>query len=123
MASAECFGLYDEAEEQIAFIAIRHMPHAQNAKIKMVHRFVVLPDYQGIGIGGKFLNFVAKLYSDRGFDFRIVTSARNIVDKMSKSKAWAATRWSVVKGGIKTENEKLKAAHRKVKTASFKYIG
>lgn len=122
MTSAECYGLY-EREEQIAFLAVRHMPHPDNKKIKMVHRFVVLPDYQGVGIGGRFLDFVAGHYKEKGFDFRIVSSARNIVEKLSKSKSWVATRWGVVKGGTYTEDKKLKAAHRKVKTGSFKYIG
>lgn len=123
MSSAECFGLYDENKEQIAFIAVRHMPHPDNSKIKMVHRLVVLPDYQGTGIGGKFLDFVARYYVEREYDFRIVSSARNLIEKLSKSKSWVATRWGVVKGGTYTENKKLKAAHRKVKTGSFKYIG
>ena len=51
MTGAKCYGLYDN-DEIIGFLAVRHMPHPDNDHIKMVHRFVVLPDYQGIGIGG-----------------------------------------------------------------------
>lgn len=34
---------------------------------KRIHRFVVLPDYQGIGIGMQFINEVCKIKNDMGF--------------------------------------------------------
>jgi GNAT superfamily N-acetyltransferase len=45
------------------------------AKYYRVSRLVVLPDYQGIGIGKSLLSFIAKLYtSQTNLPFRIVTS-------------------------------------------------
>lgn len=73
--SAQCFGLYDE-EKIIGFIAIIHQPHPSNKRQKRVHRLVVSPDYQGIGLGTKLLNVVAELYSAQGFDVSILTSAK-----------------------------------------------
>lgn len=57
----------------VAFMAIiyNHM----KTKYHRVSRLVVLPDYQGIGIGKKFLQFMAEYYTGRtGLPFDIITS-------------------------------------------------
>jgi GNAT superfamily N-acetyltransferase len=118
--SSQCYGLYNVDNEQVAFIAIMHFPHPINKKIKRIHRFVVLPDYQGIGIGGIFLDSIADIY--KGFDVRIVTSAKNLIHKLDKSKKWRLINWGIKKGGNKTEIKSLSKSHRKIKTATFKYI-
>ena len=56
-----------------------------------------MPDYQGIGLGTKFLNIVAEYYTRLGFDFRIVTSAKNMIFALNKSEHWKMIRWSVNK--------------------------
>lgn len=122
MSIAACYGLYSEEGEQIGFIAIRHFMHPRTNKIKMVHRLVILPDYQGIGIGGAFLNVIAELYTSQGYEFRIVTSARNLIRKLQKQKEWRTARWGVVH--LNNEAERWKSigkSHRHVKTASFVY--
>ena len=60
-----CYGLYDEGTI-IAFMGVLHQPHGKNAKLKRVSRLVVLPDYQGIGIGYLFLTEIAKQYVSQG---------------------------------------------------------
>jgi len=47
----------------IAFIAVACTK--MKAKYYRVRRLVVLPDYQGIGVGKRFLSFIADLYSLR----------------------------------------------------------
>jgi GNAT superfamily N-acetyltransferase len=45
-----------------------------------VSRLVVLPDYQGIGIGKRLLNFIAELYTSQiNLAFEIVTSNPQLV--------------------------------------------
>jgi GNAT superfamily N-acetyltransferase len=45
-----------------------------------VSRLVVLPDYQGIGLGKRLLNFIAELYtSQRKLPFYLVTSNPQLV--------------------------------------------
>jgi GNAT superfamily N-acetyltransferase len=45
-----------------------------------VSRLVVLPDYQGIGIGKKLLNFVAELYTSQiNLPFYLVTSNPQLI--------------------------------------------
>ena len=57
----------------MAFIAVMkiHMSGICNR----VSRLVVLPDYQGIGLGKKLLNFMADYYTRKtGLPFKIITS-------------------------------------------------
>ena len=86
-SSAICYGLYDE-NILIGFCAIIHFPHPKNPKIKHIHRLVIHPDYQGIGLGKKFLNFVSKLWFDKGYTVNIVTSARNLMIALNNDEHW-----------------------------------
>ena len=54
-------------------MAILHQP-STNKKLKRVSRLVILPDYQGIGLGTKFLDEMGEIYSKLGWDFSIITS-------------------------------------------------
>ena len=121
--SVRCFGLYDK-DKIIGFIGVMHFPHPINKKIKRVTRLVILPDYQGIGLGTKFLNFIADFYAKQGFDFRIVTSAKNLIYALNRNKNWALQRYE--KGGIPKGEKALKALKRSirtnVKTASFLFV-
>ena len=48
-----------------------HRPHNKILNLKGIHRLVILPDYQGIGIGTKFLNIVSEYYAQQGFEISI----------------------------------------------------
>ena len=84
-SSSICYGLYDK-NKIIGFCAVLHQPHSINKKIKRVSRLVILPDYQGIGLGTKFLNEIAKMYINDGYDFSIITSAKNLINALKKRK-------------------------------------
>ena len=60
-------------DKPVGFIAVMHI-HMKSRYFR-VHRLVVLPDYQGIGLGKRLLNFIAELYtSQTKAPFYIVTS-------------------------------------------------
>lgn len=100
-----------------------HFPHPINKKIKRVTRLVILPDYQGIGLGTKFLNFIADFYSKQGFDFRIVTSAKNLIYALNRNKKWVLKRYEKLKMPDGKAKESLKKTIRiNVKTASFLFV-
>ena len=101
-----------------------HFPHPKNSKIKRVTRLVILPDYQGIGLGTKFLNFIADFYTKQGFDFRIVTSAKNLIYALNRNKKWVLKRYEKLKTPKgETANGALKRNVRtNVKTASFLFV-
>lgn len=59
---------------------------------KRVHRLVVLPDYQGIGIGTRFINEVAKHYIESGFNMNLTTTTPALVHALARDKNWALIR-------------------------------
>lgn len=91
-AAARCFGLYD-GNEIIGFCAVMHFPHSSNKKIKRCSRIVILPDYQGIGLGTRFLTQIAKHFVGMGYDFNIVTSAKNMIAALRRSSNWTCIRY------------------------------
>ena len=123
-AACRCFGVYD-GDNIIAFMGVLHQPHGSNKKIKRVSRMVVLPDYQGVGIGYKFLNVIAKLYTDQGFMFTIVTSAKNLIMKLSKAPDWTMYRLGTSDcTSPKSRIDYNRSSARSLcKTAGFKYRG
>lgn len=125
LASASvCYGLYDD-DVIVGFCAVLHQPHGKNAKLKRCSRIVILPDYQGIGLGTRFLNCIADHYKRLGFDFTIVTSAKNMIFALKNSKNWLAIRYSAENcTSNKSAIDYKRASIRKnCKTASFKYMG
>ena len=118
-----CYGLYNENNEIVAFLGVIHQPNI-NPKIKRVTRLVVLPDYQGIGLGTRFLECVAEIYKKQGYDFSIVTSAKNLIHSLNKNKKWTLIRHSVNKIPKNSKIDSLrKTIRNNCKTASFFYKG
>lgn len=76
--------------DQLAgFISIFHFPHPKVKTFKSVHRLVILPDYQGLGIGIKLLNKVGEIYKNNNWRYIITTSAPSLIFALKKSNLWA----------------------------------
>lgn len=117
---ADCFGLYTEENNIIGFIGVLHFPHPKNKKIKHIHRLVILPDYQGIGLGTQFLTQISDIYHKKGFDVRIVTSAKNLLHALKTKDEWVLVRYSK-ENPSKTGT--ISRIIREVKTGTYKYVG
>lgn len=97
---------------------------------KRVHRLVVLPDYQGVGVGVRFINAVSGIIAGEGFNVNLTTTTPALVGALKRSQDWSLVRkgvtedaggWSRLKGsGPKCLG--LKSAHRRP-TFSFNYRG
>lgn len=85
--SAQCFGAWIE-DQMVAFAAIRHFPHPRTRNIKMGHRLVVLPDYQGLGIGGRIDDWIGQYLWDRKLRYRNVVAHPAMIAYYSKSPRW-----------------------------------
>lgn len=59
---------------------------------KQVHRLVVLPDYQGIGIGTKFITFIAKYFANQDLIMKLITTTPAIRFSLDKSENWTLKR-------------------------------
>jgi ABC-type polar amino acid transport system ATPase subunit/GNAT superfamily N-acetyltransferase len=75
-------------DEIAGFLSVLHFPHPISKNIKKVHRLVILPDYQGAGIGIKFLNEIGKFYKKQKQRYTIVTSAPSLINNLKKSNEW-----------------------------------
>ena len=109
--------------EAVAWCSVLHFPHPKVKNCKRIHRIVVKPDYQGIGIGGRFMSEVAQDYKKAGTRIRLVTSAPSFIYGLSASKNWMMVRKpsrlkNTAKSGVlagTTSDARL--------TASFEFVG
>ena len=75
--------------EQLAgFISIIQQPHPKVKNIRRIHRLVIQPDFQGIGLGIRLTEFIAKKYINDGYRYTITTSAPSLIHYFKKSNNW-----------------------------------
>lgn len=79
--------MYD-GDSIVGFCAVIYQPDKRYLNMRRVSRLVILPDYQGIGLGRLFLEYIARMYTDRGDIFHIRTSARNLIYALRRSGDW-----------------------------------
>jgi len=120
-STARCYtAVYQD--KPIAFIAVVSI--RMKAKYYRVSRLVVLPDYQGIGVGKRLLNFVAELYtSQTKMPFYILTSNPQII--RGNMKNWQITRFGHASKGrndSRINNEIRSSLSRKRITVSLQYV-
>ncbi len=81
--------------EPVAFCAVLNA--IGHVGVRRISRLVVLPDFQGIGIGGRFMNAIADIYREAGDRLRITTSHPAMIARLRASPVWAIT--DVRRGG------------------------
>ena len=109
--------------EAVAWCSVLHFPHPKIKNMKRIHRIVVKPDYQGIGVGYKFLNFISDVYKTKGFRVGIVTSSPSLIHAMYKGAEWVMTRKpSRLQNTAKTGSLKGTTSDARL-TASFEFVG
>jgi GNAT superfamily N-acetyltransferase len=83
--AAHCYvALFDGAP--VAFCAVLSLMGRKHRR--RISRMVVLPDYQGVGIGARVLDAVADLYRRRGERMNIVTSHPSMIAGLDRSPRW-----------------------------------
>ena len=109
-------------ENPVAFIAVACV--RMKAKYYRVSRLVVLPDYQGIGVGKRLLFFIAELYtSQTKVPFYILTSNPQII--RGNMENWKIARFghaSRGRGNTRINNEIRGSLSRKRITTSLGYV-
>lgn len=72
-ASAKCFAA--TADGTLAgFIAYVHQPHARTRNIKRITRTVILPDFQGCGLGSVMSDWLGQMLYQQGYRLHSVTA-------------------------------------------------
>jgi len=94
---------------------------------RRVHRLVVQPDYQGLGIGRVLLNSIATHEKQEGYRVRIRTSHPGLIHSLKRSDHWMATNISRGNGrGHEGLNKKRAAKYTDSTgriTVGFEYTG
>jgi len=112
-------------DKPIAFIAVAHVHMKSN--YYRVSRIVVLPDYQGIGIGRRLLNFIAEFYTRQSdLHFEILTSNPQFIHGNMPN--WKVVRYGHSRGsGDKSAGTRINrgikvSASKNRLTATLQYI-
>ena len=93
------------------------------------HRLVVLPDFQGLGIGTKLNDFIAEKYVSNGNKFFIRTTHAKIIKHLENNNLWRATSKNKNKRPAKEiQNNKIKNGNEFHKgdqriASSYEYLG
>jgi hypothetical protein len=112
-------------DKPVAFCSVLHFPHPRVRNFKREHRTVVLPDFQGIGIGNAVSEAIAEHYVGRGFRFVSTTSHPAMIWHRARSEKWRCNRdLSHASGGTRTSDRALKKTLSCQRlTAGFEYVG
>lgn len=83
---------------QVVFAAVLALPHPQIKNAFREHRTVVLPEYQGLGIGVAFSDAIASLYKARGKRYY----SRTIHPRMGQHRQ-LSPQWTPTPGNLKKQ--------------------
>jgi GNAT superfamily N-acetyltransferase len=120
---AQCFGGWI-GDQLVAFSAYTHFPHPHTKNIKLGHRLVVLPDYQGLGIGGRMDDWLGQYLWERGYRYRNVIAHPAMIRYYTASPRW---RFTTPPGPLctTTSDKSLRRQMinpRRLGTRSFEYV-
>ena len=91
--SADCY-LISWNDKIVAFASILPMPGRFGSDTRLCvseHRIVVLPDYQGLGIGNKISEYFGELYLSQGYRYFGKTANPRMGEHRERSELWKAT--------------------------------
>ena len=111
----------------VGFCSVRTSPNGYVKNSWCIHRLVILPDFQGMGLGKIFINYISNLYIKKGCRMFIKTASIKLGKYMDKSNKWIATTHNKQR---RHENEKMlvKKWHgynldTKRKCYTYEYVG
>jgi GNAT superfamily N-acetyltransferase len=105
---AQCFGAFLE-DRCVAFTAYTHFPHPRTRNIKMGHRLVVLPDYQGLGIAGRLDDWLGQSLYERGYRYHNCVAHPAMLAFYGKSPRWRLERTGRLGRGTTSSAKSLRA--------------
>ena len=104
------------------FCSVIHFPHPRVKNFKRIHRVVLKPDFQGLGIGSFFSSWFAKYYKEHGYRMIITTTTPALIHSFKKSTVWKLTRQGRVKGESHSGLPHIVGSARRI-TTSWEYVG
>lgn len=108
-------------EDQICgFISVLAFPHPKLKNHWRAHRLVILPDFQGIGLGHYLSCWLGDHLHKKRKTLISTTTNPALIESRKKDSRWATTRLGRV--SEYGSDKKFKRSSRGRLTASFKYI-
>lgn len=126
--AAKCF-MTMWNDKPIGFNAVLPMPSGTVQNAYRMSRTVILPDFQGLGIGARISDYIASLYKADNKKFYVKTANPALWKHREKCGKWRLTHQVNNVDEIKKYNEKYKdidnglKLRREAITKSFEYIG
>lgn len=119
---SKCFGAVI-GETCVGFCAVLHFAHPTNCHWR-VHRLVVLPDWQGLGIGLLLLDALGGIYRALGRELRMPAMHPSLIRSLDHSPRWALTkRPGTFTSRNRTRNRSKVGIMGGRPTAVFRYVG
>jgi GNAT superfamily N-acetyltransferase len=106
-------------DNPICFIGVLPFPGVGDEKTRRISRIVVLPDFQGLGLGKSILNYISSLYAAEQSTMYIRTMSPALGLALSKDKNWIATSSNLKIPQADTNGRKIIERP----SYSYKYIG
>ena len=106
-------------DKPICFIGVLPFPGVGDEKTRRISRIVVLPDFQGLGLGKNILNYISSLYAKDESIMYIRTMSPALGLALAKDKNWIATSSNLKIPGQDSSGRKMIERP----SYSYKYIG
>lgn len=121
--AAQCFVAYMNGHP-VGFTSYLHFPHPKTRNLKMEHRTVVLPDYQGLGLGTHLAEFVGQYLYERGYRYHRSFAHPALIHAAAQSKRWKLVNKPKRKlqAGPKAQMKKNIANPRRLAVYTFAYM-
>lgn len=115
--AARCFAGF-VGDDCVAFTSYLHFAHPKVRNIKLAHRTVVLPDWQGLGISGRLAEFVGQMLYEQGYRYHRSIAHPAVIAYCSRSSRWR----EVSRGQSQLSNTSKNRSLRK-RSLSARYLG
>jgi ABC-type lipoprotein export system ATPase subunit len=118
---AKCVGAFVD-EEMVAFSSWLRYPHKIYRNVMKGHRLVVLPDWQGLGIGGALDDRAGQFLYDQGFRYRNTIAHPGMIAYYSRSPRWRELSRPSPRAGHSSTLRPRDTSLRLLVTRSFEYV-
>ena len=107
--SASCF-VFSWEKQLVAFVGVLPQPSGYFDKAVRGTRTVVLPDFQGLGIGSRITDFIASIYKQAGYRYFTKTVNPKLGEYRNHSEKWKTTSKNgrIIRPSVSKLNKKQK---------------
>jgi GNAT superfamily N-acetyltransferase len=88
----------------------------------MAHRLVILPDWQGLGLGWRFSEWMGELLTRHGYRYHYVTSHPALVAAFDRSPRWAPQKKATLHAGASAHGGMRRAALQLRRLGTHGYV-